>query len=277
MSSLYPITPQTRIETFDDGLTVRIDEQGSGRPMLVLHGGGGPQTVSGLASALSKRAHVLTPTHPGFAGEPRPEWFNSIDDLAITYLDLLEQHDLRDVMVIGSSMGGWIAAEMAVRDTTRLNSIVLVDAAGIQVEGHPIADVFPLTPNELSALSYHNPAAFRIDPTTLSPERVAAIAANFQALKLYDQGQGMHDLKLRRRLGRVKIPALVVWGESDGIVDPDYGRAYAQSLPNARFKLIAEAGHVPQIEQPERLLTLVWEFADRIKAPPPVAGSFEAR
>jgi len=258
-------------------LNLRIDERGSGRPMLVLHGGGGPQTVSGVASALSTRAHVLVPTHPGFAGEPRPEWFDSVDDLALTYLDLLERLDLWDVMVVGSSIGGWIAAEMAVRDSTRLSSIVLVDAVGIQVAGHEIADVFPLTPDELSALSFHNPAAFRIDPTTLSPDQVAAMAANFQALKVYDQGQGMRDPKLRRRLARVRIPALVVWGESDGVVDPDYGRAYAQSLPNARFALIPEAGHLPQIEQLERLLKLVWGFADSITAPPPVAGSFEKR
>jgi pimeloyl-ACP methyl ester carboxylesterase len=103
------------------------------------------------------------------------------------------------------------------------------------------------------------------------------MAANFQALKVYDQGQGMSDPKLRRRLARVRIPALVVWGESDGVVDPDYGRAYAQSLPNARFELIPEAGHLPQIEQPERLLTLIVEFADGIAATPPVAKSFEER
>src|SRR5712691_7800861 len=240
MSTLPPSPPRTRIETFADGLTVRIDERGSGRPMLVLHGGGGPQSVSSFAEALSTRAHVLAPVHPGFAGEPRPEWFNGVDDLALTYLELLERLDLRDVMVIGSSIGGWIAAEMAVRDTTRLSSIVLVDATGIQVDGHEIADVFPLTPYELSALSFHNPAAFRIDPATLSPEQVAAIVGNFQALGVYGREPGMRDPKLRRRLGRVRIPALVVWGESDGVVDPDYGRAYAQSLPNARFKLIPD-------------------------------------
>src|SRR5437868_8078018 len=277
MSTVPPSPPRTRRESFADGLSVRIDERGSGRPILVLHGGGGPQTVSGLAEALSTRAHVLVPTHPGFAGEPRPEWFDGIDDLALTYLDLLERLDLRDVMVIGSSVGGWIASELAVRDTTRLSSIVLVDAIGIQVEGHPIADVFPLTPDELLALSFHNPAAFRIDPTTLRPDQIAAIAANFQALGVYGREQGMHDPKLRRRLGRVRIPALVVWGESDGVVDPDYGRAYAQSFPHARFELIPEAGHLPQIEQPERLLTLIVEFADSITATPPVAKSFEER
>lgn len=274
MSSHSPFMPQTRIETFADGLTVRIDERGSGRPILVLHGGGGPQSVSGFAAAVSEHAHVLSPIHPGFAGEPRPEWFNSIDDLALTYLELLERLDLHEVMVVGFSIGGWIASELAVRDTTRLGSIVLVNAVGIQVEGHEIADVFPLTPGELSALSFHNPAVFRIDPATLSPDQIAATAANFQTLGVYGREQGMHDPKLRRRLGRVTIPALVVWGESDGVVDPDYGRAYAQAFPNARFKLIPEAGHVPQIEQPDRLLKLVWEFVDSIAATR-VAGSFE--
>ena len=277
MSTLPPSSPRTRRESFAGGLTVRIDERGSGRPILVLHGGGGSQTVSGFAAAVSERAYVLTPIHPGFGGEPRPEWFNSIDDLALTYLELLERFDLHEVMVVGFSIGGWIAAELAVRDTTRLGSIVLVDAVGIQVEGHAIADVFPLTPDELSALSFHNPAAFRLDPATLSPDQVAARAANFQALGVYGRESGMRDPKLRRRLGRVAIPALVVWGESDGVVDPDHGRAYAQSLPNARFTLIPEAGHLPQIEQPGRLLTLVWEFADSITAAPPGAGSFEER
>ena len=276
MNTLPPSPPRTRRESFADGLTVRFNEQGSGRPMLVLHGGGGPQTVFGLASALSRRAHVLTPTHPGFAGEPRPEWFDSIDDLALTYLELLDLLDLHDVLVIGNSMGGWIASTMAVRDTSRLSGLVLVDAVGIQVEGHPIADVSSLTPDELSALSFHNPAAFRVDPEAVSPEQAEARAANFRALYLYDQGQGMGDPKLRRRLGRVRIPALVVWGESDRVIDPEYGRAYAQAFPHARFALIPEAGHLPQIEQPARLLNLVWEFVDSIQAPP-VAGSFEQR
>src|SRR6266581_704893 len=244
--SILP-TLSTRKESFADGLTIRFDEGGNGRPVLILHGGGGPQTVAGLAAGLS-RAHVVVPTHPGFAGEPRPEWFDSIDDLAFAYLDLLERLDLRDVLVIGSSMGGWIASAMALRDTTRLSGLVLVNATGIQVDGHPVADVSSLTPDELSALSFHNPAAFRVDPATVSPEQAEARKANFRALSVYDQGQGSSDPKLRRRLSSVSIPVLVAWGESDRVVDPEYGRAYAQSFPHARFELIPEAGHLPQIE-----------------------------
>jgi pimeloyl-ACP methyl ester carboxylesterase len=217
------------------------------------------------------------PTHPGFAGEPRPEWFNSIDDLALAYLELLERLDLRDVLVIGSSIGGWIASTMALRDTKHVVSgLVLVNATGIQVDGHPVADVFSLTPDELLALSFHNPAAFRVDPATVSPEQAEARAANFRALAVYDQGQGSSDPKLSRRLRRVSIPVLVAWGESDRIADSEYGRAYAQSFPNARFKLIPEAGHLPQIEQPEHLLTLVRKFSISIRMAP-TAGSFGER
>jgi pimeloyl-ACP methyl ester carboxylesterase len=253
----------TRRESFADGLTIRVDEGGntSGRPILILHGGGGPQTVASIAAGLS-RAHVLVPTHPGFAGEPRPEWFNSIDDLALAYLDLLQRLDLRDVLVIGSSMGGWIASAMALRDTTqRLRGLVLIDAAGIQVEEYPVADVSTLTPAELSALSFHNPAAFSVDPATVTPEQIEGRKANFRALAVYDQGLGSADPKLKRRLSRVSLPVLVVWGESDRVMLPEYGRAYAQAFPNARFEIITEAGHLPQIEQPERLLDLVRKFA----------------
>jgi pimeloyl-ACP methyl ester carboxylesterase len=258
----------TRRESFADGLTIRVDEGGSGRPILILHGGGGPQTVAGLAAGLS-RAHVLVPTHPGFAGEPRPEWFDSIDDLAFAYLDLLERLDLRDVLVIGSSVGGWIGSAMALYDTSRrLRGLVLINGAGIQVDGHPIPDVSTLAPEELAALSFHNPAAFRVDPSTITPEQIAARKANTEALYVYDSKRLGGDPKLQRRLRRVSIPVLVAWGESDRVADTEYGRAYAQSFPNARFELIPEAGHLPQIEQPERLLSIVRKFAINVPARP---------
>lgn len=137
MSTFPPLN--ARSVSLADGLMVRIDEGGIGRSVLVLHGGAGPQSVAGLAAALSGHAHVLVPAHPGFESEPRPEWFDSIDDLALTYLELLERLDLRNVLVIGSSVGGWIASAMAVHNVTRLSGLVLLDAIGIQVDGHPAA------------------------------------------------------------------------------------------------------------------------------------------
>lgn len=272
MSTLPPVPFTTRRESFADGLTLRFDERDNGGyPALILHGGGGPQTVAGIAAGLDK-AHTLLPTHPGFAGEPRPEWFDSIDDLAFAYLELLERLNLRDVLVIGSSVGGWIASAMALRDTAqRIRGLVLVNSIGIQVDGHPVPDVSTLTPEMLAALSFHNPAAFRVDPLTITPEQIAARKANTETLYVYDSERLGGDPKLQRRLRHVKIPVLVAWGESDRVADLEYGRVYAQSFSNARFELISEAGHLPQIEQPERLLTLVRKFAINIRMASPTA------
>ena len=255
---------RTRTETFIDNLTVRVDERGSGRPIFVVHGAAGPQSVSGFAEALAQHAHVLVPTHPGFEGEPRPEWFIGVDDLALTYLDLLGRLALQEVIVVGFSFGGWIASEMVVRNTTRIAALILVDAAGIQVEGYEIK------PPSAS------PNAPRPQAGTLSPEQAAARAANMQTLAVYGR-QGMSDPKLRRRLARVTLPTLVVWGENDPIIDPQYGRAYAQSFPNAHFELIPGAGHLPQREQPERLLAIVEEFVNSVPINHQGAGSFEER
>jgi pimeloyl-ACP methyl ester carboxylesterase len=265
MSTSPSSSIRTRTATFADDLTIRFNERdNNGRPALILHGGGGPQTVASIATGLDL-AHTVMPIHPGFEGEPRPEWFDSVDDLAFAYLELLERLDLRDVLVIGSSVGGWIASAMALRDISqRLRGLVIINGTGIQVEGHPVADVSKLTPQELVALSFHNPANFRFDPTTATPEQIEIRKANARTLAVYDQGLGGGDPKMRRRLSSVKIPVLVAWGESDQVVDEAYGRAYAQAFSNARFEPIPEAGHLPQIEQPERLISLVLKFGVRV-------------
>ena len=254
------MTPTPRIESFAPDLPVTLVDHGTGRPVLVLHGGGGPASVARFVETMSATHRVLAPTHPGFGGTPRPDRLASIAALADTYAQLLERLDLTDVLVIGFSMGGWIAAELALRAGARLRGVVLVDAVGIAVDGETCADVFALKPNELSALSMHDPVKYGIDPSTLTPEQKAAMAANFQALAAYGRACGMEDATLRARLAGVKTPALVVWGESDRIVTPAYGRAFADAFDGARFELIPQCGHLPQVEQPARLLELVNGF-----------------
>jgi pimeloyl-ACP methyl ester carboxylesterase len=139
---------------------------------------------------------------------------------------------------------------------------VLVDAVGIEVEGHPVTDIFPLALDELSRLSYHDPAAFRIDPAAMTEAQRAGMAANRAALIVYGGEPTMPDPTLRGRLSQVTLPTLVLWGDSDQIVDPDYGRAFAAAIPGARFQLLPATGHVPQIETPEQLLRAIWDYAD---------------
>jgi mannose-6-phosphate isomerase-like protein (cupin superfamily) len=164
--------------------------------------------------------------------------------------------------VIGNSIGGWIASEMALLGSDRIGRLVLVDAVGIEVAGHPVVDFFSLTLDDVARLSYHDPDRFRIDPAVMSEAQRQVMAGNRAALAVY--GGAMTDPTLRERLGGVGVATLVLWGEADRIVDPDYGRAFAAAIPEARFRLLARTGHVPQIETPRQLLTAIREFTARV-------------
>ena len=251
----------SHLETFADDLSLHFDDRGSGPAVLVLHGGGGPLTVAGFVEAMSAHSRVIAPVHPGFGGTPRPDAFDSIEQLADAYAALLERLALTDVLVVGFSIGGWIANALALRAPHRLRGLVLVNGAGIVVDGEPCADVFSLTPPQLSALSLHDPARFGIDPAKLTDAQKAGMAANMRTLAVYGRARDMGDPALRARLADVQLPVLVVWGESDRVVTPAYGRAVAASFPSARLEILAECGHMPQVEQPARLLELVATMA----------------
>lgn len=245
------------------GVPLTVTERGAGQPVLLLHGGGGPQSLGRFPELLAARhaARVITPLHPGFGGTPRPGSLTTIGGLAALYADLLDELGLQEVIVIGNSIGGWIAAELALRASERIASLVLVDAVGITVAGHPVADIFPLTLDELSRLSYYDPEPFRIDPAAMTEAQRNVMAANRAALLVYGGEPSGADPGLLDRLSDIGSPTLVVWGDSDQIADPDYGQAYAAAIPGARFLLLARTGHLPQLESPERLLQAVWEFA----------------
>ncbi|MET8942146.1 alpha/beta hydrolase [Streptomyces sp. NPDC004542] len=260
------MTRGTHTLTLDQGtLDVTVDLHGEqGHPFLLLHGGGGPQTVTPFAALLAgqRPARVFTPVHPGFDGTLRPEWLTDVTTLAQVYAHLLDVLDLRDVCVVGNSIGGWTAAELAALGSDRISSVVLVNAVGVEVPGHPVADIFSLTPVELSRLSFHDPSKSRFDPGAPTEAQRAVMAANRAALQVYSGPHAMADPTLTGRLAEVTHPTLVAWGASDRVVDAGYGRAYAGAVPGAEFRLLEGTGHLPQSETPEQLLPVVWDFAD---------------
>ena len=249
---------------FAETLPLSYADAGTGRPFLLLHGGAGPASMVGLAEALSKKARVVAPTHPGFNGTARPERFARIDDLVLAYLSLIERLDLRDVVLVGNSVGGWIAAEMALRLSPRLAGAVLINSVGIDA-GKPelsIVDPTVVPPAERAALAFHDPKKFTLAAST--PEAAAAMLENQKALRIYAGEPFMHEPTLRTRLANMPIPTLVIWGESDRIVSPDYGRVLASSIPQSHFATVAAAGHFPQIEQLEEVERLIGAFVGRL-------------
>jgi pimeloyl-ACP methyl ester carboxylesterase len=160
------------------------------------------------------------------------------------------------------SFGGWIAAELAVKCSHRIDRLVLVDALGIKLsdrETPDILDVFNTSPQEVQRRSWHDPDTWSPDFDALSDDELVVRAQNWESLCLYGWHPYMYNPQLKRWLRRITMPTLVLWGASDGIVQSSYGRAYSELIPGSRFELIAEAGHHPEIEQPE-------VFAERVAA-----------
>jgi pimeloyl-ACP methyl ester carboxylesterase len=251
---------------------VSYTDSGAGQPVLLLHGGAGSFSVAGFATLMSAADYrVIVPAHPGFDGTPRPTELSSIAGVAAGYAELLRELDLTDVCVIGNSIGGWIAAELALAESavadSRISSVILVDAAGLRLDSAPVPDFFSLTPDQVAELSYFNPDRFRINPAALSPERAATMAANRAALLEY-AGSAMADPGLRDRLTAIATPVLVIWGTADRMIPVEHGQAYADGIPGAQLRLITHAGHLPQLETPDELLTVVRDFTAAARRTP---------
>ena len=245
------------------GVDVPLLRRGSGPPVLVFHGGEGPVGHLPFAESLANDFEMLHPVHPGFDGSPIPEHFDNLQDLMFLYLDLIDSLDLQDPVLLGFSMGGWLAAEIASINAGRFAKLVLVDAVGIKPGGpfdRDIADVFALSDAALRKAAWHD-ASKAPDPAEMTDEQLQTAAANRVAHGLYTWEPYMHNPKLRHRLHRIDIPTLLIWGEDDGIVTTDYGASFRDLIPGARLSVIPQAGHHPHVEQPAEFAKRFLEFA----------------
>jgi len=247
------------------GIAVETEIAGTGPPLLFLHGGDYVAQNRPFLNRLARRFRVVAPRHPGFGTTPRPAWFRTVHDIAYLYLDLIDRLDLQDVLLVGSSFGGWVALEMAVRSEARLGRLVLIDALGVKLGGREerdIADIYALPAEEVLRRLFVEPARVVPDYATLGDADLLAIARDREATALYGWKPYMHDPALLHWLHRITRPALVLWGDEDGVVLPSYGERLAAALPNARFERVAGAAHYPQIEQPETVATAIERFAE---------------
>ncbi len=243
-------------------IELEVIRRGAGRPVLLLHGMQNVDPRARFLDLLGGRAQIIAPSHPGFGRSARPADFDTVYDLVHLYLDVLEALPYERVTLMGLSFGGWLAAEIAAQCCHRVDRLVLVDALGIKIserETPDILDVFNTTPQEVQRRSWHDPGKWVPDFNAMSDDELVVRARNWEALCLYGWHPYMYNPQLKRWLHRITRPTLVLWGASDGIVTPSYGRAYSALIPGARFELIAEAGHHPEIEQPEA-------FVDRVAA-----------
>ena len=254
------------------GVDLEVCQRGRGPPLLFLHG---PHPLSPRAPVLNllgERATVIAPSAPGFGGSPRPESVDSMYDLVHFYQDLLDELPYERVTLVGCSFGGWLAAELAVSCSHRFEKLVLADAVGIKISGREqrdIAHVFNTHPAEIERRAWVQPPdqpdgrfgfGWQQHLATIPEQDLVRLARSWDALCLYGWQPYLYNPSLARWLHRIRVPTQVVWGEADGIVSPAYGRAYAGFIPGARFECIPEAGHHPELEQPEAFAARVLSF-----------------
>jgi pimeloyl-ACP methyl ester carboxylesterase len=238
---------------------------GSGPAILFLHGGHWLADETAFVQALARKARVIAPMHPGFGASELSRDMTSPDDLSYFYFDLIDKLGLEDLTIAGASFGGWIAAEMATKTPRDLSGLVLIDALGIR-PGAPtdriICDIFGTKDEIQAGLLYKNPPEGVANLRAISDDdELRRRLRARDSLSWYGWQPYMHNPRLQARLHRIKVPALVLWGDNDGIVSPDYGRTYADAIPNASFELIASAAHMAHVEQPEEVSARIAEFA----------------
>jgi pimeloyl-ACP methyl ester carboxylesterase len=233
-------------------ISVRLFRAGQGEPLLYLHGAGGFPGWIPFFDDLAAYYDVWVPEHPGFGTPDNATHIRDVADVAMYYLDFLDGLGHEAVHLVGNSLGGWIAAEVAVRNCTRLRSLSLISPAGVRVKGVPVGDNFIWSPEEAVRNLYHDQQfAEKILALSLSDEDADRQLANrFMAARLGWQPR-WYNPALERWLHRIKVPTLLLWGENDKLLPSAYAKVWKSRVPDIRVELLPECGHLPHIEKAE--------------------------
>ncbi len=243
------------------GVKTHVRQRGSGEPVLILHGAGGAGLWNPYYEALSKRFHLIVPDHPGFGTSDRPDWLETMDDMLYHYIDLLELLGIPRLKVAGTSLGGWMAAELAVAHPHVVERMVVIDPAGLKIPGMFLPDLFSMTEEEHTRIIFHDQElATKQIPVTPSSEATLQRIKNLTTFARLSWNPYLYNPRLLRRLHRVKAPTLVVWGREDRLIPIENSKLWLEGIPHARLETIEECGHVPHRERPDELTRIVADF-----------------
>ena len=252
-------TSATRTSLEVEGVLVSVLRGGSGTPLLFLHGSDAFGDWQPFMEELARRYDVIVPDHPGFGRSDTPPWLDTIGDLAHFYRSFIEALGLHDVVLAGHGLGGWIACELALRDTCELRARVLVDAAGLPLTVDGV-DTFMCSPDELRNASYVDVARA---PALGDVER-GQQAKNALMTARVGWRPRFYDPQLAKWLHRLRLATLVVWGAGDAIFPPRQAAAFAAAIAGARTLIIPDAGHLPHLETPQAFAAGVGAFIDGV-------------
>ena len=248
------------------GRKIQVLRDGSGPRLLYLHSAGGEVAWLPFFEQLAQHFTVWLPAHPGFAQSEGLDRIETIEDLVFHYVDVLDALDLEQPMVVGLSLGAWLAAELAVHHPRRVRKLVLINPVGLKVDTAPVADPFAAFPAELRHMLFHDPeseVARTFIPDEPTPEQLEATIKAREATARVAWNPFFYDPKLRDRLYRIKVPTLILWGESDRLVSIDMGTAYHEGIAGSQLVTLKACGHAPPFERPSEAASIITEFLSR--------------
>ena len=251
------------------GVKLELIKKGQGTPLLFLHGMDGVEGCSRIIDLLARDFTVYAPSHPGFGASELPRAYSTVDDLAYFYLDLLEHFDLRNVTVVGFSLGGWIAAEMLVKDASRVSRLVLGAPLGLRTAERrksQVTDLFTLDPKEVDATLQVTPTTKSPNPGALPEPVLERIARNAEAVCLFGWSPYLYNPKLHLRLHRIKAPTVLLWGEDDRLAPLEYAKSFTAKLKQAQLETLPACGHRIYVDSPDVAASRIVHFATLAKA-----------
>ena len=252
---------ELRVSIRNGKFTTSMQWGGSGAPLLFLHGAGGPMIGAPFLDELAKHFTVYAPAHPGFGAGEGIEHLDDIIDFALYYFDFLDELQIDNPHIVGHSMGGMLAAEIAALAPYRLNRLVLVSPAGLWLDEKPIPDFFTFNPQQMVNAALHDPEGplgqmllkqFESPEMMLEMHKSLASAGKF-LWPIPDKG-------LKKRIHRIQCPTLVLWGASDKLIPPAYGKAFLKAISGARLVTLNSSGHVPMLEEQAAFVQAVTNF-----------------
>ena len=248
--------------TFDyKGSNVFMRRGGSGEPLLFLHGAGGVAAWMPFLDQLSDSFDLIVPDHPTYGRSDEPDWVEDVADVAYFYMDFLENNGLENVHVVGQSMGGWIALEMAIRNTSRIKTLTLVGSAGIRIKGQPAADIFILNDEELARTLLVDEGRIQaLLAMELSEDQQDTLIKNKVATARLGWQPRLFNPRLRKWMHRIDVPTHIIWGTEDKVIPPSYAAEFQSLISGSKVTMIDKCGHLPNIERTEAFVEAVGGF-----------------
>ena len=256
----------TTVNLLNGKFSIEMQTFGSGgEPLLYLHGAGGNNGIEGFLEELGKDFKVFAPHFPGYGESTGNEHIDDVVDAALFYHQLMDELGIPNANVVGHSMGGMLAAELAALDVHRAKKLILVAPAGFWIDANPIPDFFAAQLNEIAPLLFHDTNSPMAKMMTAIPEDFKALETMYveRVKRLATASKFLWpipDRGLKKRAYRIQSPTLLVWGESDRLIPPAYAKEFQSRIKGSKLEVIKAAGHMVQYEQPEAFVKTVKAF-----------------